>query len=111
MRATLDWSYALLGERERMILRRLSIFRGPFTLKAATSAVACADITACDFVAGLAGLVLKSLVSTQDHHGGRQYALFDTTRAYALEKLGESGEREWVAPRHADNVARIYSSR
>jgi predicted ATPase len=37
--------------------------------------------------------------------------LLNTTRAYALEKLSESGEREWVAPRHTDNIARIYSSR
>jgi predicted ATPase len=94
-----------------MTLRRLSTFRGPFTLEAATSAVAYAEITACDFVAGLTELVLKSLVSTEDHRGSRQYALLDTTCAYALEKLDESGEREWVAPRHADNVARIYSSR
>jgi predicted ATPase len=101
----------LLGERERMILRRLSRFRDPFTLEAATSAVAHAEITPSDFVADLAELVLKSLVTTQDHRGSRQYALLDTTRAYALEKLSESGEREWVAPRHADNIARIYSSR
>ena len=94
LRATLDWSYALLGERERMILRRLSIFRDCFTLEAAISAVADAEITASDFVAGLAELVMKSLVSTEDHRGRRQYAMLDTTRAYALEKLSESGERE-----------------
>jgi predicted ATPase len=110
MRATLDWSYALLGERERMVLRRLSRFRGPFTLEAATSAVAYADITASDFMAGLAELVLKSLVGKEDHRGSRQYALLDTTRAYALEKLSEGGERERVAHLHADGITRICSN-
>ena len=110
LRATLDWSYALLGERERMILRRLSIFRDRFTLEAAISAVADAEITASDLVAGLAELVMKSLVSTQDHRGRRQYAMLDTTRAYALEKLSESGERERFARRHADSITRICLS-
>jgi predicted ATPase/DNA-binding winged helix-turn-helix (wHTH) protein len=110
LRATLDWSYALLGERERMILRRLSIFPNRFTLEAATSAVADAEITASDFVAGLAELVTKSLVSAQDHRGSRQYAMLDTTRAYAFEKLSEGGERERFARRHADSITRIRSS-
>jgi predicted ATPase len=100
----------LLGERERMILRRLSIFQDRFTLEAATSAVADAEITASDFVAGLAELVMKSLVSAQDHRGSRQYAMLATTRAYAFEKLSESGERERFAGRHADSITRICSS-
>jgi hypothetical protein len=95
----LDWSYALLGERERMILQRLSIFRDPFTLEAATSAVAYAEIATSDFMAGLVKLVLKSLVTTQDQRSRRQYALLDATGACAPEKLSESGEHEWVAPR------------
>jgi predicted ATPase/DNA-binding winged helix-turn-helix (wHTH) protein len=111
LRATLDWSYALLAERERMILQRLSIFRDRFTLEAASSAVVDAEITASDFVAGLGELVVKSLVTTQGDRGGREYALLDATRAYALEKLNESGKRDWAARRHADNIARIWSRR
>jgi predicted ATPase/DNA-binding winged helix-turn-helix (wHTH) protein len=110
LRATLDWSYALLGERERLILRRLSIFRDRFTLEAATSAIADAEITTSDFVAGLAELVMKSLVGTQDHRGRRLYAMLDTTRAYALEKLSESSERERIARLHADSITRICGS-
>jgi predicted ATPase len=101
----------LLAERERMILQRLSIFRDRFTLEAASSAVVDAEITASDFVAGLGELVVKSLVTTQGDRGGREYALLDATRAYALEKLNESGERDWAARRHADNIARIWSRR
>jgi predicted ATPase len=53
---------------------------------------------------------MKSLVSTQDDRGSRQYAMLDTTRAYALEKRSESGERERVARLHADSISRICSS-
>jgi predicted ATPase len=53
---------------------------------------------------------MKSLVSTQEDCGRRQYAMLDTTRAYALEKLRESGERERVARLHADRIIRICSS-
>src|SRR5437867_4784066 len=64
MRATLDWSYELLSESERVVLRRLGIFVGAFALDAAGAVAASDDIPAADVVDAVASLVGKSLVST-----------------------------------------------
>jgi predicted ATPase/DNA-binding winged helix-turn-helix (wHTH) protein len=101
LRATLDWSYELLAEPERVLLRRLAVFAGVFNLKAACAVVASPDISPPDVVEGLLGLVAKSLVSAEVSDAIAGYRLLDTTRAYAFEKLGESGETAVVARRHA----------
>jgi predicted ATPase/DNA-binding winged helix-turn-helix (wHTH) protein len=108
LRATLDWSYDLLVERERIILRRLAIFPGDFTLEMATAIVADPDIAASEVAVGLADLVSKSLVWPKANNGIMHYALLNTTRAYALEKLSDSGEREWVASRHAEYRRNLF---
>src|SRR5439155_8866524 len=64
LRATLDWSYELLAEPERVILRRLSVFAGPFSLEAAAAVAASPELAAPDVIEGLLGLVAKSLVLT-----------------------------------------------
>jgi predicted ATPase/DNA-binding winged helix-turn-helix (wHTH) protein len=96
--AALDWSYEFLPEVERVTLRRLSVFVGGFTLE---SAVALAGDDAADFVEALANLVAKSLVSADVGGSIAQYRLLDTTRAYAMQKLTESGELQDYARRHA----------
>ncbi|HEX3522342.1 MAG TPA: winged helix-turn-helix domain-containing protein, partial [Stellaceae bacterium] len=101
LRATLDWSYELLAEPERVLLRRLAVFAGVFNLKAACAVVASPDISPPDVVEGLLGLVAKSLVSAEVSDAIAGYRLLDTTRAYAFEKLGESSETAVVARRHA----------
>ncbi len=101
LRATLDWSYDLLPESERVVLRRLAIFAGGFTLQAANAVAVDDAIAALDVVDCVANLVAKSLV-TADADGTRlHYRLLETTRAYALQKLDESGERAVCARRHA----------
>ena len=101
LRATLDWSYELLREPERVVLRRLAIFAGGFTLEAANAVAVGDEIAASDVVDCVANLVAKSLV-TADADGTRlHYRLLETTRAYALQKLEESGERAVCARRHA----------
>jgi predicted ATPase len=102
LRATLDWSYECLPEPERVVLRRLSVFAGPFELKAAVAVVTSSDIVSTEIVDYIASLVSKSLISADV--GGQivHYRLLDTTRAYALEKLTKSGEVEQVARRHAE---------
>ncbi len=102
LRATLDWSYGLLFEAERAALRRLGIFPGGFELKAAQAIMAPADGEALDVVDSLANLVAKSLVIRDGTNVPVRYRLLDTTRAYALEKLTESGELEITARRHAE---------
>src|SRR5207253_3519106 len=102
LRATLDWSYELLSEPERITLRRLAIFAGSFSLEAATPIVANSDLPVSQVPECVAGLVGRSLVSTLPGELSMQYRLLETTRAYAFEKLTESGESQPVARRHAE---------
>src|SRR6267378_3061287 len=102
LRATLDWSYDLLPEPERLVMRRLAIFAGDFTAEAASLVAAGGEIAASEVVRSLASLVTKSLVALDAVSVITHYRLHETTRAYALEKLSESGELGDVARRHAD---------
>jgi predicted ATPase/DNA-binding winged helix-turn-helix (wHTH) protein len=102
LRATLDWSYELLPAPERVMLRRLAIFAGGFTLTAASAVAVSAEFAASDVVDGVANLVAKSLVAADVGGAIARYRLLETTRAYALEKLAESGEIQWIARRHAE---------
>jgi predicted ATPase/DNA-binding winged helix-turn-helix (wHTH) protein len=100
LQATPDWSYELLGEDERILLRHLAIFTGPFTLEAVTAVTASLEF-ASDVIELLLGLVAKSLVALRGERRSARYRLLDTTRAYALAKLVECGERNNLARRHA----------
>ena len=107
LRATLDWSYELLREPERVILRRLGIFSGVFSLEAASAVAASPDIPPAQVMRGLADLVAKSLVVTEMDHVAH-YRLLDTMRAYALEKLAESGDSALLARRHAEYYRDLF---
>lgn len=100
---TLDWSYDLLSERERAVMRRLGAFAGAFSLTSAC-AVASADANDRLVVEDLANLVAKSLVATDLAAHDVEYRLLDTTRAYALEKLSAEGEVGVTRLRHAEHV-------
>ncbi|HEY1430118.1 MAG TPA: winged helix-turn-helix domain-containing protein, partial [Stellaceae bacterium] len=108
LRATLDWSYELLSKPERMILRCLSVFAGSFSLEPASAVIANSDLTASQVIDGLFSLIAKSLVAAEAENVPRRYRLLDTTRAYALEKLDESGEREWLTRRHAEYYRDLF---
>jgi predicted ATPase/DNA-binding winged helix-turn-helix (wHTH) protein len=101
LRATLDWSYALLSEAERKVLRRLAIFIGSFTLEAALAVAANEDAGQCDTVDAIGGLVEKSVIVLCIDAHEASYRLLDTTRSYALEKLIASGEHDAIATRQA----------
>ena len=101
LRATLDWSYALLSEAERMVMRRLSVFGGAFTMEAASTVAASGEIADSVAMHCLASLVTKSLVATDVSDPVRHYRLLETERAYAMEKLTENGEFATVARRLA----------
>jgi len=106
--AALDWSYEFLPETERTILRRLSVFAGAFSLDSATAVIAGLGILGPEIVESLANLVAKSLVSADVGGAVAQYRLLDTTRAYALQKLSESGELEALERRHAEHHQNLF---
>ena len=108
LRATLDWSYQLLPEIERVVLRRLAIFAGGFTLQAASTIAATDELAGSDIVDCVANLVAKSLVAADLGGATGWYRLLETTRAYALEILGQSGEFEQVARRHAEYCRDLF---
>jgi predicted ATPase/DNA-binding winged helix-turn-helix (wHTH) protein len=99
--AMLDWSYNLLSEIERSVLRSLSVFAGHFTLEGAQVVIAEVSGTAAEIPAVVANLVGKSLVSAEAHETRVRYRLLETTRAYATTKLAEAGETDQMAVRHA----------
>jgi predicted ATPase len=95
MRATLDWSYGLLSERQQAVLRRLSVFAGSFTLRAAAVA-ADAGQPEGEIVDEVLELIAKSLIMADVRGAEPCLRLFETTRAYAWMKLVESGEASAV---------------
>ncbi|MHC4055150.1 ATP-binding protein [Bradyrhizobium sp. 25ACV] len=108
--ATLDWSFGLIGENERIVFQRLAVFAGHFTLKGAI-AVAAEEATPEDRVIdALEQLVAKSLVSSQPDGASRRYRLLDATRAYAMQKLADCGEADVIARRHACYVQRTLEA-
>src|SRR4051812_35286604 len=102
LRATMEWSFALLGEREQRLLRRLSVFAGSFTLEAAESVCAGNSLEVEDILDGVAALVDKSLVAMEPGDGVARYRLLETVRQYGRERLNEMHEAEAVERRHAD---------
>ena len=108
LRATFDWSYGLLSEPERLILRRLSVFAGTFSLEAAEAVVSSPELAAPAVVDGLFSLVAKSLVTREGNGAVARYRLLATTRDYAREKLEEAGERQLLARRHAEYYRDLF---
>lgn len=100
LRALIDWSYNLLTEAERTLLRRLSVFAGGWTLEGAESVCAGGEIESYDVLDLLTGLVDKSLVLAQDTSGGIRYHRLETIRQYAREKFQETDEVAAVRDRH-----------
>jgi predicted ATPase len=104
LRATVEWSDALLTEEERQLLRRMAVFAGGFDL-ASIKEVCASDGQSAAKVADLtARLVEKSLLQKQ---GSGQYQLLETIRQYAAEQLGLAGELDLVHGRHARYYFRV----
>src|SRR6185312_8754773 len=103
LRASVDWSHALLTEPEKVLFRRLAVFLGGFDLDAAQSVAGDSDVERYQILDQLALLVDKSLVVAENTAGRTRYRLLETVRQYALEKLGESGEADAVRSRHRDH--------
>jgi predicted ATPase/class 3 adenylate cyclase/DNA-binding CsgD family transcriptional regulator len=102
LRASVDWSHALLTQPERVLFRRLAVFLGGFDLAAAQAVAGGGDVERYQVLDQLTLLVDKSLVVADDRGGRTRYRLLETVRQYALEKLGESSEADAVRSRHRD---------
>jgi predicted ATPase/DNA-binding winged helix-turn-helix (wHTH) protein len=102
LRATLDWSYDLLPQSEQRLLRHLALFPAGFTLEAATAVMRDTGDAGSVVLEEIANLMAKSLVTLEGSAPVGRWRLLETIRAYALEKLVESGEAEQAARRHAE---------
>jgi non-specific serine/threonine protein kinase len=101
LQATIDWSHGLLGQKERAVFRRLSVFAGGFTLEAAETVCAGEDLHRDEVLELLSQLVDKSLVVAQERDGTARYRLLETIRQYGRERLEEAGEAPRVREQHA----------
>ncbi len=99
LRASLDWSYRLLDEHERVLLRRLSVFSGGFTASAA-SAVAAPELSETRVRDLLGALEGKGLIVPVPTHGEKRWTFLQTVAEYAAEQLARAGELERIADRH-----------
>ncbi|MFJ5142497.1 BTAD domain-containing putative transcriptional regulator [Streptomyces sp. NPDC088707] len=124
LRAVIDWSWELLGEQERTVLRRLAVHAEGCTLGAAeevcaggatsggampggTASGGAGDVSAGDVLGLLARLVDRSLVVAVDGPDGPRYRLLESVAAYCLERLEDAGETEAVRDRHLTHYLRL----
>jgi predicted ATPase/DNA-binding CsgD family transcriptional regulator len=102
LEASLDWSYGLLDDVQRLALARLSVFAGSFELDAAEAVVAGERIDGDDVLDLVAALVEQSLVQVAQRQGSARYRLLETIRVYARQRLSELDDPEQVRRRHVD---------
>jgi predicted ATPase/DNA-binding winged helix-turn-helix (wHTH) protein len=109
MRAVIDWGYNLLNPEEQLFFKALGIFSGGFTVEAAAAVAMDSATVGIEAINRLADLVAKSLV-VADVSGNRpRFRLLETIRAYAIETLGESDERQYVVRRHAEYYRNLFA--
>jgi len=106
LQATLDWSYGLLSDVERVVLRRLAVFVGDFSISGALAVVTDPTIDEALVFGAIDSLVAKSMVATVPAGATMRYRLLDTTRAYALQIDVDRTELAGPAARHADYCLR-----
>jgi predicted ATPase/DNA-binding winged helix-turn-helix (wHTH) protein len=108
MRAVVDWSYGLLSDDEQRFFRALGMFAGGFSGDAAAAVAMDAATPGADAIDRLADLVAKSLVVADGNGAKPRFRLLNTTRAYSIDQLDASGERERLARRHAEYCRSLF---
>lgn len=101
LRAAIDWSYDLLAPNEQLLLERLSVFGGGFTLEAAEQVCSGGALTPADVLDLVAELVEKSLVQMSEADDTARYRLLETVRQYGAERLAARGESDALRRVHA----------
>jgi len=102
LEASLDWSYDLLDDVQRLALARLSVFAGSFELDAAEAVVGGDGIDGDDVLDAVAGLVEQSLAQVARRQGRARYRLLETIRVYARRRLSELDDPDRVRGRHLE---------
>jgi predicted ATPase/DNA-binding CsgD family transcriptional regulator len=103
LQASVDWSYQLLDDQERVLLHRLAVFAGAVGLDTVEAVCEGDGLERLAILDVLAGLIDKSLVVVDDEGAAASYRLLETIREYADARLTESGERERMHRRHRDH--------
>lgn len=106
LRATVDWSYALLSELEQRIFNRLSVFQGGWTLEAAAPVVGDEEMTVGQVLHTVGRLVEQSMIVAESGHRTR-YRMLETLRQYAAEQLAAAGEAREISRRHAEHFSQV----
>jgi len=101
--ASIDWSYDLLDDTDRVVFRRLAVFSGAFSLDAARAVCTGRPLGPDAVLPALGRLVDKSLVNMDDQDGEARYRLLETIRQYGADRLDEAGEAEAAGDRHLDH--------
>ena len=102
LRATIDWSFELLSDAERVVFARLAVFAGGWTIEAAEAVAAGAPIPETAMLDLTAGLIDKSLVVCESNDSVHRSSMLETIREYAAEKLAETADRDAIRDRHLD---------
>jgi predicted ATPase/class 3 adenylate cyclase/DNA-binding CsgD family transcriptional regulator len=110
LEASLDWSYSLLTELERMVFRRLGVFAASFDLDAATAVCAASPIDPWQVLDLITLLVDKSLVNVDDSSEIARYRLLETMRFYSLDRLRAANEETPARQRHRDHYLQLVES-
>jgi non-specific serine/threonine protein kinase len=107
LKAAMDWSYDLLSEPERTLLRRLAVFSGGWTLEAAEQVTKFGNEAEGDILNLLSLLVDKSLVLVEEGGHAVRYGMLETVRQYGINKLTEAGEFEDFRQRHMNYFVQL----
>ena len=107
LRASVEWSYTLLSEAERLVLSRLAVFAGGFTLQSAEEVCRDAAVERHEILDIVTRLVDRSLVQAGEDASGARYRLLETIRQYAGERLASSSEQDAVRGRHLHYFAAL----
>ncbi len=106
MRGAIEWSFQLLTPDEQKLFERLSVFRGGFTLDSAEQVIL-GEGLALDIFDALASLADKSLLRTVDGGAETRFAMLETIREYATERLNASGDGETIRRAHAHHYFKL----
>ncbi|CAN7799220.1 helix-turn-helix transcriptional regulator [Paraburkholderia hospita] len=110
LRATFDWSFALLNANSKSLFRRIAIFGGEFNLDAICAVVCDKELTVENAISGVSELVAKSLINVEFNGPAAKYRLSESTRAYAFEKLQAEGEEQEITARHARYLSKRFQT-